>query len=126
MASPLYLKNNFNLSDEELVQRWSENVGFQFFSGMEYYEPRLKCDATQIGRFRRAIGEGGLELVLKSTIETAAQIKAIKPAELERVIVDTTVMDKAIAHPVDRRLLAACWRSQCIRSSAQPSARASL
>ena len=105
MASLLYLKNSFNLSDEELVERWSENVVWQFFSGQEYYEPRLPCDATQIGRFRRAIGEEGLELLLKSTIETAVEIKAVKPAELERVIVDTTVQEKAIAHPVDSRLL---------------------
>ncbi len=105
MASLLYLKNSFNLSDEELVARWSENVVFQFFSGQEYYEPRLPCDATQIGRFRRAIGEEGLELLLKSTIETAVEIKAIRPAELERVIVDTTVQEKAISHPVDSRLL---------------------
>ena len=91
MVSLLYLKNSFNLSDEELVQRWSENVVWQFFSGMEYYEPRLPCDATQIGRFRRAIGEEGLEQLLKSTIETAVEIKAVRPAELERVIVDTTV-----------------------------------
>ncbi len=105
MASLLYLKNAFNLSDEELVQRWSENVVWQFFSGMDYYEPRLPCDATQIGRFRRAIGEEGLEHLLKSTIETAVQTKAVKAAELERVIVDTTVQEKAIAHPVDSRLL---------------------
>lgn len=105
MASLLYLKNSFNLSDEELVARWSENVVWQFFSGMEYYEPRLPCDATQIGRFRRIIGEEGLEQLLKSTIETAVEIKAIKPVELERVIVDTTVQEKAIAHPVDSRLL---------------------
>ena len=105
MASLLYLKNSFNLSDEELVQRWSENVVWQFFSGMEYYEPRLPCDATQIGRFRTAIGEEGLEQLLKATIETAVQIKAIKPAELERVIVDSTVQEKAVAHPVDSRLL---------------------
>lgn len=26
MAGLLYLKNSFNLSDEELVARWSENV----------------------------------------------------------------------------------------------------
>jgi transposase, IS5 family len=95
MASLLYLKNSFNLSDEELVARWSENVVWQFFSGMEYYEPRLPCDATQIGRFRSAIGEEGLEQSLKCTIETAVQIKAIKPAELERVIVDSTVQEKA-------------------------------
>jgi IS5 family transposase len=105
MASLLYLKNSFNLSDEELVARWSENVVWQFFSGMEYYEPRLPCDATQIGRFRTAIGEEGLEQLLKFTIQTAVEIKAIKPAELERVIVDSTVQEKAIAHPVDSRLL---------------------
>lgn len=105
MASLLYLKNSFNLSDEELVQRWSENVVWQFFSGQDYYEPRLPCDATQIGRFRRAIGEEGLEHLLKFTIETALEIKAVKPVELERVIVDTTVQEKAIAHPVDSRLL---------------------
>jgi transposase, IS5 family len=105
MASLLYLKNSFNLSDEELVQRWAENVVWQFFSGMEYYEPRLPCDATQIGRFRRLLGEDGIEQLLKATIECAVDIKAIKPAELERVIVDTTVQSKAIAHPVDSRLL---------------------
>jgi len=105
MASLVYLKNSFNLSDEELAQRWSENLYWQFFSGLEYFEPRLPCDATQIGRFRRAIGEQGLELLLQCTIETAVEIKAVKPAELERVIVDSTVMEKAIAHPVDSRLL---------------------
>lgn len=105
MASLAYLKHAFNLSDEELVLRWSENVQWQFFSGMEYYEPRLPCDATQIGRFRRLLGEEGLEQLLKATIETAVEIKAIKPAELERVIVDSTVQEKAIAHPVDSRLL---------------------
>ncbi len=105
MVSLAYLKNAFNLSDEELVLRWSENVQWQFFSGMAYYEPRLPCDATQIGRFRRLLGEDGLEQLLKATIETAVEIEAIKPAELERVIVDSTVQSKAIAHPVDSRLL---------------------
>ena len=105
MASLLYLKHSFDLSDEEVVTRWSENVVWQFFSGREYYEPRPPCDASQVVRFRRAIGEDGLEQLLKATIECAVEIKAIKPAELERVIVDTTVQEKAIAHPVDSRLL---------------------
>jgi IS5 family transposase len=105
MTSLLYLKHSFNLSDEELCTRWSENVVWQFFSGMQYYEHRLPCDATQIGRFRRDLGEEGLEQLLKATIDTAVAIKAIKPKEIERVIVDTTVQEKAIAHPVDSRLL---------------------
>ena len=72
---------------------------------MDYYEPRLPCDATQIGRFRRLLGEDGLEQLLKATIECAVQIKAVRLADLERVIVDSTVQSKAIAHPVDSRLL---------------------
>ena len=70
MASLLYLKHSFDLSDEELVVRWSENVLWQFFSGMDYFEHRLPCDATQIGRFRRDLGEEGLELLLKATSYT--------------------------------------------------------
>ena len=59
MVSLLFLKNSFNVSDEELVDRWAENVQWQFFGGMNYYEPRLPCDATQIGRWRRLLGEKG-------------------------------------------------------------------
>jgi IS5 family transposase len=105
MAALLYLKHAFNLSDEELVARWSENVVWQYFSGQDYYTPELPCDATQIGRFRTAIGEAGVEELLKATIDTAVQTKAVRPAEFERIIVDTTVQEKAIAHPVDSRLL---------------------
>ena len=105
MASLLYLKHSFDLSDEDLVVRWSENILWQFFSGMAYYEHRLPCDATQIGRFRRDLGEDGLELLLKATIDTAVAIETVKVQDLERVIVDTTVQEKAIAHPTDSRLL---------------------
>lgn len=105
MAALLYLKHAFDLSDEELVARWSENVIWQYFSGQEYYTPEQPCDATQIGRFRTAIGEAGVEELLKATIDTAVQTKAVRPAEFERIIVDTTVQEKAIAHPVDSRLL---------------------
>jgi IS5 family transposase len=105
MASLLYLKHAHDLSDEQVVERWSENVVWQYFSGQPYYEPRLPCDATQIGRFRIAIGEAGVEELLKATIDTAVMTKAIRPAEFERIIIDTTVQEKAIAHPVDSRLL---------------------
>ena len=56
MASLVYLKNSFNLSDEELVVRWSENIVWQYFSGLDYYEHRLPCDATQIGRLSSRLG----------------------------------------------------------------------
>jgi IS5 family transposase len=39
MASLLYLKHAFNLSDCDLVQRWSQDVVWQYFSGNDFYEP---------------------------------------------------------------------------------------
>ena len=111
MCSLLYLKHAFNLSDEETCDRWAENVVWQYFSGVDYYQPRLPCDATQIGRFRTAIGEAGMERILAATIDTAVASNAIKPAEFERIIVDSTVQEKAmalghpVAYPVDSRLL---------------------
>ena len=79
MAALLYLKHAFGLSDEELVERWSENVVWQYFSGLEYYTPRLPCDATQIGRFRTAIGEAGVEELLKASIESQSLKDADAP-----------------------------------------------
>lgn len=69
MASLLYLKHAFNLSDSDLVQRWSQDVVWQYFSGNDFYEPRLPCDPGQIARFRKAIGEAGVETLLKATID---------------------------------------------------------
>jgi len=105
MVSLLYLKHAYNVSDEELVSLWSENVYWQFFSGREYYEPKAPCDFTLISKFRKLIGEEGVEELLAKTITVAVGLGLIKPEELEKVVVDTTVMPKAIAHPTDSRLL---------------------
>jgi IS5 family transposase len=77
----------------------------QVFSGLADSPPRLPCDATQIGRFRRVLGEAGVEQLLKSTIEASVSMGAVKKTEFEMIIVDTTVQEKAIAHPTDSRLL---------------------
>ena len=105
MVALLYLKHAYNESDESLVERWAQDVYFQFFSGQDSFEPRVPCDAAQISRFRRVLGEAGVEQLLKTTIEAAVDMGAVKKAEFERVIVDTTVQQKAIAYPTDSRLL---------------------
>ncbi|OOG51170.1 IS5 family transposase [Polaromonas sp. C04] len=105
MIALTLLKNSFDLSDEELVQRFAENVYYQYFAGYEYFDPTVPCDTTQMGRFRSALGETGLEELLQATLQTALDIGAVRKSEFERVIVDTTVQEKAIAHPVDSRLL---------------------
>ena len=100
-----YLKHAFNLSDDALIEQWQQNVYFQYLSGVETFSINPPCDKAQLCRFRQAIGEEGVEILLQATIETAVSMKAISPEDLEHVIVDTTVMEKAIAYPTDSRLL---------------------
>lgn len=78
---------------------------FQFFSGQVYFELRLPCDPAQISSFWRVLGEGGFEQLLKTRIEAAVDMGAVKKTAFERVIVDTTVQSNAIAHPTDSRRL---------------------
>ena len=98
MIALTLLKNSFDLSDEELMQRFAQNVYWQHFASFEYFDPRPPCDASQIGRFRTLLGEAGLEELLSATIHTAVDVGAIKKSEFKRVIVDTTVQEKAF-HP---------------------------
>ena len=105
MVGLLYLKHAYNESDEAVCERWAQDVYFQFFCGEEYFQPRMPCDPTNLVRFRQALGEAGVEELLATTIAAAVQMKAVRPTEFERVIVDTTVQQKAIAYPTDSRLL---------------------
>ncbi|WP_061128744.1 IS5 family transposase, partial [Caballeronia catudaia] len=105
MVGLLYLKHAYNESDDSVCERWAQDVYFQFFCGEEYFQPRMPCDPTNLVRFRQALGEAGVEELLATTIAAAVQMKAARPAEFERVIVDTTVQQKAIAYPTDSRLL---------------------
>lgn len=105
MVSLLYLKHAYGLSDDQVVQRWAQDVLFQFFSGQAYFEHRLPCDSSMISRLRKELGEAGVQELLKATIETAVTIAVVKKSDLQRVIVDTMVAEKAIAHLTDTRLL---------------------
>ena len=105
MVALLYLKHAFNESDEDVIQRWGETPTWQYFSGNEYFEHRWPCDPTQLGRFRKALGEEGVEELLARTMEVAVNLKLIARQELARVIVDSTVQEKAVAHPTDSKLL---------------------
>ncbi len=99
-----YLKHTYDLSDEEVVARWVENPYWQFFCGFEFFQHRLPIDPSLMTRWRQRIGPEEMERVLKATVEVALASDTVKPSSLERVTVDTTVQDKAIAHPADSRL----------------------
>ena len=85
--------------------RWTENVQWQYFSGIEYYQTKFPCDRVQITWFSQMLGEAGVEELLKATIDAAVKIKTIRPSEFERIIVDSTVVEKSVAYPTDSRPL---------------------
>jgi IS5 family transposase len=105
MIALLYLKHAFNESDEGVVERWGETPTWQFFSGQAHFEHRRACDATTLVKFRKLLGDEGVEELLAQTVNAAVEMGLIAKSELSRVIVDSTVQQKAIAHPTDSRLL---------------------
>jgi IS5 family transposase len=105
MAALLYLKHVYALSDEDVVERWCENPYWQHFSGERHFQHELPCDPSSLTRWRTRIGEAGCEWLLAQSIAAAAKAGVLKRTSLATVVIDTTVQDKAIAHPTDSRLL---------------------
>ncbi|RKT98749.1 IS5/IS1182 family transposase [Burkholderia sp. Nafp2/4-1b] len=118
IAGLLYLQHAFDLSDEEVVWQWLENPYWQVFTGETYLQTKPPIDPSSLTRWRKRLGEAGVEELLAETIEAAKRAKVIKTSSLKRVIVDTTVMEKAIAHPTDSRLLERC-REHLVKAAAQ-------
>lgn len=105
VAGLLYLQHAYDCSDEAVVNTWIENPYFQYFTGETYFQTELPIDPSSLTRWRQRIGEEGVETMLAATIDAARRIGFVKAASVDKVIVDTTVMPKAIAHPTDSRLL---------------------
>jgi IS5 family transposase len=104
VAGLLYLQHAYGLSDEAVVARWVENPYFQHFCGETFFQHRPPIDPSSLTRWRGRIGEEGVEWLLTKTIEAGREAGVIRERSAEAVIVDTTVMEKAIAHPTDARL----------------------
>ncbi len=104
VAGLLYLQHAYALSDEAVVARWSENPYWQHFCGETFFQHRLPLDPSSMTRWRKRIGEEGVEWMLTQTIEAGKRAGMVKGNDLKRVTVDTTVMEKNIAHPTDAQL----------------------
>jgi IS5 family transposase len=104
MVALHFLKYQTDLSDEDVVAAWVENPYWQYFSGMRDFQHSMPIDPSSMTRWRKRLGEAGAEKMLRETIEAGMRMKAIRPAELQRLNVDTTVQTKAIRFPTDARL----------------------
>jgi IS5 family transposase len=104
VAGLLYLQHAYRLSDEAVVARWVENPYHQHFTGEVFFQHKLPIDPSSLTRWRKRIGEEGVEWLLTQTIEAGRKSGAIDESSVKRVAVDTTVMEKKIAYPTDARL----------------------
>ena len=104
MAGLLYLKHTYALSDEELVDRWVENAYWQYFCGETFFQHQLPIHPTSLTRYRDRLGQAGCEELLRATVAAGEAAKVIKKREMAEVLVDTTVMEKAITYPTDSKL----------------------
>jgi IS5 family transposase len=98
MVSLLLLKHIRNLSDESVVEQWSENAYYQYFSGERYFAAKDPCEASELVHFRKRIGEKGIALILEEGIRING-----KDSSDNEGIIDTTVQEKNITYPTDSK-----------------------
>ncbi|CDN30450.1 IS1478 transposase [Mucinivorans hirudinis] len=101
MVGLLILKHIRNVSDESVVEQWSENVYYQYFCGGTEFVAAQPIDASSLVHFRHRIGEAGFELILAESIRVNDDVDFDKP---QVVFVDTTVQEKNITYPTDAKL----------------------
>ena len=104
VAGLFILKHMHDLSDEVLCARWVENPYYQFFCGEESFCHRLPFERSSLTHWRQRLGEEQLVALIQESLSVAHKTGALATKDLERVVVDTTIQPKAIAHPTDARL----------------------
>jgi IS5 family transposase len=98
------LKHTFALSDEEVCARWVENPYFQYFCGEAFFQYDLPIERSSMTHWRKRVGDEALKALLQESLMLALRSKALKPQDLTKITVDTTVQEKAITFPTDAKL----------------------
>lgn len=102
MCGLLILKHLRNISDESVVEQWSENAYFQYFCGMQEFTPSFPCNASELVHFRKRIGEKGIELILAESIRVNDDKK--DKEHHDTAFIDSTVQEKNVTYPTDAKL----------------------
>jgi IS5 family transposase len=99
----LLLKQMYNLGDETVVERYLENPYWQHFCGEIYFQYKLPFDPSDFVHFRHRIGPEGMKKIFKQSIDLFDNDFIRR--EVKEVRVDTTVQEKNITFPTDRKLI---------------------
>lgn len=102
MYGLLILKHLRNISDESVVEQWSENAYFQYFCGIREFTPSFPCNASEPVHFRKRIGEKGIELIPAESIRVNDD-KNDKDHH-DTAFIDSTIQEKNVTFPTDAKL----------------------
>ena len=102
MCGLLILKHLRNLSDESVVEQWSENAYYQYFCGMQEFAPGVPCASSELVHFRHRIGEKGIELIFQESIRVNNEDD--DEHHHDTAFIDSTVQEKNITFPTDAKL----------------------
>jgi len=73
-----YLKHAFDLIDESVVAGFVENPYWQYFCGYEYFQHEFSIDPSSLTRWRKRVGDSGIERLLEELLETAKRAGHLK------------------------------------------------
>lgn len=102
MCGLLILKHLRDLSDESVVEQWSENAYYQYFCGMREFHPAAPCASSELVHFRGRIGGKGIELIFQESIRVNNEND--DKDHHETAFIDSTVQEKNITYPTDAKL----------------------
>jgi len=100
MVSLLLLKQLFDIGDDKVVEQWTHNPYWQYFSGQSRFQWKAPCDASDLVHFRKRIGKEGVRKIF----ELSVRLHKREAVEEPEVVVDTTVQEKNITFPTDTKL----------------------
>ena len=121
MVGLLILKHLRNVSDETVVEQFTENAYYQYFCGMDSFSIKAPCVPTELVEFRHRIGKTGIELILQESIRINLVLEDQKKEEEDKkkgkgnrgrkadadqtAFIDSSVQEKNVTFPTDSKLL---------------------
>jgi len=98
------LKRRFNLSDEDLFDRFKTDISFQFFCGFNSFEHgELPFTPSTMTKFRNRLDKATLDEI--ENIVVRSLIKHIPKKRRHSIIPDSTCLPANITFPTDTKLL---------------------
>lgn len=92
MIAIILLQRTYNLSDERVVDMWSEHPYFQCISDASSLQWQQPCAASYLVRFRKRLGKEGIQALFALSV----QMRGNTLAKAKEVFVDTTLQEKNI------------------------------